>query len=62
MTRIEIENLLSAAFCGGEICRRELRLTEEAAGYIAVHYPARVTALGGAWYEITFRGGLPHGA
>ncbi len=61
MSRIEIEAMLSAAFCGGEICRRELRLTEEEAGYIAAHYPAGVAALGGNWYEITFRGGLSHG-
>ena len=60
MTTIEIEQTLTAAFHGGDLRRRELRLTAEEAAYIAAHYPAALTPLGpGAdktWYEITFRG------
>ena len=60
MTTIEIESKLTAAFRGGDLRRRELRLTEEEAAYVAAHCAAVLTPLGeGAdkrWYEITFRG------
>ena len=59
MTKIEIEHTLSEAFRGGELRRRELRLSPEEADYIRTHYQASLTPLtagDGAWYEISFRG------
>lgn len=60
MTTIEIENKVSAAFRGGEVRARELRLTDEEAEYIRAHYAAVLTPQGESggkgWYEITFRG------
>lgn len=60
MTTIEIETKLTAAFRGGEVRKRELRLTEDEAAYIAAHYSAVLTQMGESgtktWYEITFRG------
>lgn len=60
MPTIEIETLLSAAFRGGEVRRRELRLTEAEADAIRTRYAAVVTPMGESagktWYEITFRG------
>ncbi len=57
MTTIEIEQKVSDAFQGGEILRRELRLTRQEADYIRSHYPARLSPLTAgerAWYEIIF--------
>ena len=60
MTRIEIERALSDAFQGGEIRRRELRLSQEEAEAIRASFPARLAPLGESggktWYEITFQG------
>ncbi len=60
MTTIEIESKLTAAFRGGEVRSRELRLTEDEADYIRAHYAAVLTPQGESggksWYEITFRG------
>lgn len=59
-TIIELEQKITAAFRGGELRTRELRLTSEEADYIRARYPALVTPMGPAadrsWYEITFRG------
>ena len=55
----EIEEKISAAFHGGEILTRELRLTSQEADYIRARYPASLTPLTAgdrAWYEISFRG------
>jgi len=55
---IEFERALSGAFHGGEILRRELRLTEEEADYIRAAWPfARLEPMSGsgqskAWYEM----------
>lgn len=60
MSTIEIENLLSEAFRGGELRRRELRLTDWEAEYIRTHFQADLTSLERgpekSWYEIIFRG------
>ena len=60
MTKIEIEHTLSEAFQGGELRRRELRLSPEEAEYIRAHSAARLTPMGESggktWYEITFQG------
>lgn len=60
MSTIEIENLISEAFCGGELRRRELRLTDGEAEYIRTHFRAVLTRLERgpekSWYEIIFRG------
>ena len=50
--------LISECFAGGEVCRRELRLSEEQAGLLAQNYPASVRPMGESWYEITFQGVL----
>ena len=59
MTKIEIEHTLSEAFRGGELRRRELRLTQEEAAYIRAHWAARLAPMGESggktWYEITFQ-------
>ena len=53
--------LLSECFAGGEICRRELRLSREQAGQVARDYPAsQVRPMGDSWYEITFQGALSY--
>lgn len=60
MSTIEIENMISEAFCGGEFRRRELRLTDQEAEYIRTHFRADLTSLDRgtekSWYEIIFRG------
>ena len=56
--RQALSALISECFVGGEICRRELRLSEEQAGLLARDYPASVRPMGGSWYEITFQGVL----
>jgi len=62
MTTIEEENalerLISECFHGGDICRRELRLSPAQAGLIAGQYAAGVRPMGDSWYEITFQGAL----
>ena len=56
----KLERILSDAFRGGELRRRELRLTPEEADYIRAHSAARLTPMGESggktWYEITFQG------
>ena len=58
-----LDKMLSEAFDGGDIRRRELRLTPEEAGWIAARYPVRVVPLGSGgdknWYEIIFQGAEP---
>ena len=68
MTKIEnmredsgLGRLLSECFAGGELLRRELRLTEAQAAYVAGHYCAQVIPMGENWYEITFQGAYFHG-
>ncbi len=60
MPTIEIEAMLSAAFSGGDLRARELRLTDDEADYIRTHTAATVVPMGSSggkgWYEITFRG------
>ena len=60
MPTIEIESKIADAFRGGEIRRRELRLTDEEAAWVAARYPARVVPMGPGgdkyWYEIIFQG------
>lgn len=47
--------LLSECFAGGELLRRELRLTGEQASLLAQRYPAAVRPMGENWYEISFQ-------
>ena len=60
MPTIEIESKIADAFRGGEIRRRELRLSTEEADYIRTHSAAQLTPTGESggktWYEITFQG------
>lgn len=58
MTTIEIEQKISDVLSGGEICCRELRLTEEEARYLRAHYPGALTDLGGQWYQLQIKRGL----
>ena len=51
----ELDRLISQCFAGGELLRRELRLTEAQAACVADHYGAQVVAMGEHWYEITFQ-------
>lgn len=64
MEYAEFDRLLSAAFHGGELTRRELRLSEEDARFLADHYPAAVQPLGEQWYQVTFEatGAIQFGA
>ena len=58
-----LDKKLSEAFAGGGVRRRELRLTDEEAAWVAARYPARVVPLGPGgdknWYEIIFQGAEP---
>lgn len=54
MEHHELDRLLSAAFQGGQIRCRELRLSEENARFLAEHYPVTVRPMGGQWYQVTF--------
>lgn len=53
-----IETKISAAFRGGDIRIRELRLTQIEADYVRAHYAAAVRDMGFGWYEITFTGSV----
>ena len=57
----ELDRLISRCFAGGELLRRELRLTEPQAAYVAGHYCAQVVPMGEHWYEITFQEAYNHG-
>ena len=58
-----LEQLLSECFSGGELRRRELRLSETQAYRVTQFYPAsQVRPLGGSWYEITFQGAYRYGS
>ena len=54
-----LEQILSETFAGGDVRRRELRLTGEEAAYITAKYAARVRPMGPGgeknWYEIIFQ-------
>ena len=50
-----LDRLISQCFAGGELLRRELRLTATQAACVADHYGAQVVAMGEHWYEITFQ-------
>ena len=50
-----LDRLLSRCFAGGELLRRELRLTEAQAAYVVGHYDVRVVPMGEHWYEISFQ-------
>ena len=63
MTKIEnmredsgLGRLLSECFAGGELLRRELRLSRAQAERLAADYPAQVRPMGDHWYAITFPG------
>lgn len=56
-----LERRISDSFEGGQIRRRELRLTEAEARYVAETYPAGLRPMGGQWYEITFLGACKDG-
>ena len=58
---LRLERWISESFEGGQIRRRELRLTEAEAGYVALAYPASLRPLGNQWYEITFMGARDNG-
>ena len=69
MTKIEnmredsgLGRLLSECFAGGELLRRELRLSRGQAEGLAADYPADVRPMGENWDEITFRGAYFHGS
>ncbi len=62
MEHIEFDRLLSAAFHGGEVTCRELRLSEEDARFLSEHYPATVEAMGEQWYRVTFEEAMQVGA
>lgn len=50
------EKRLSAAFRGGELKRRELRLTKAEHDYMLRTYPAAVLApMGENWYELSWK-------
>ena len=51
-----LERRLSECFEGGARLRRELRLSQAEAGYIARNYAALLRPLGEQWYEIIFQG------
>ena len=57
---VQLDKKLSEAFAGGGIRRRELRLTDEEAAWVAARYPARGGPMGPGgdkyWYEIIFQG------
>lgn len=53
-----IETKISAAFRGGEIRTRELRLDQAEADYVRAHFAAEVRPMGQNWYEITFMGSV----
>ena len=55
-----LERRLSECFEGGARLRRELRLSQAEAGYIAQHYAALLRPMGEQWYEITFQGAMIH--
>ena len=59
----QLDRMLSEAFAGGGVRRRELRLTDEEAAWAAARYPAQVVPLGPGgdkhWYEIIFQGAEP---
>ena len=68
MTKIEnmreetgLGRLLYECFAGGELLRRELRLSRAQAERLAADYPAQVRPMGENWYEITFQGAYFHG-
>lgn len=64
MTTIEIsalERTLSDAFHGGEVLRRELRLSREEAEFLrsrAILTPMPGASGDKAWYEVRFKGAL----
>ena len=62
MERMELDQLLSDAFRGGERTCRELRLSEEDARFLTEHYPAAAQSLGEQWYLISFEGANRLGA
>ncbi len=50
------EKRLSALFRGGELLRRELRLTAAEYDYLLHTYPAAViTPMGENWYELSWK-------
>ena len=51
----ELDRLISQCFAGGELLRRELRLTDTQAACVAGCYGAQVVPMGEHWYEITFQ-------
>ena len=62
MEHAEFDRLLSAVFQGGEQIQRELRLSDEDAQFLSIHYPAVVEPMGEQWYQVTFKGAIHVGA
>lgn len=48
------ERKISQCFEGGQVCSRELRLSEYEADYVRRAYPAALRSMGGSWYEVSF--------
>ena len=57
----DLGHLLSRCFAGGEMLRRELRLTEAQAARLAELDRAGVIPMGEQWYEITFQEAFKYG-
>ena len=56
MDLILFEHRLSDLFRGGELMRRELRLSEAEHAYLVHAYPAaRLTPMGENWYEVSWK-------
>ncbi len=50
------EQQLSALFHGGELLRREVRLTAQEHAYMASAYPsARLSPMGDGWFEVSWK-------
>lgn len=62
MKELELDRWVSDVFHGGELRRRELRLSDEDARLLAGRYPASVKPLGEQWYLVSFEGELCRGA
>lgn len=67
MTTIEIEQKISDAFCGGEITRRELRLSAEEVRHLQDKGTVLLSRLAGdeteepspcLWFDVEFKGAM----
>lgn len=60
MEETKLAERISEAFHGGERRRRELRMDQWEAEFLAARYGAKVAPVGQNWYEISF-GGVENG-